>query len=742
MPITPMRAIPTSTDKGDFDMIAAHLLTCVSGMALTAQAAPATTQAPPQAKPAPQRPGDVVVTGARSEVIGSTDRTSFSVANDLAVQNGTLADALRAVPGVDVDLQGNVSLRGDPGVTILIDGRPSAMLRGESRGDALQSMPSGQIDRVEIITNPSAAMSPEGSGGVINLVTKRVRPNTRTATIKAAAGPLGRAQLTASGALSGKKLTLTGDAAYRRFRGSADSTLDRVRANAAGGTTTTTQVSDTEARAQMQSARIGADYSISPKSKLSGELSYREGRQDISSFTDSNSALASNSFDRDAFQAMRMRSLGGRTSWRRTLPGRGHELTADVNVEAIRQRRRIDAQTVFATAAPSREQISTDLDRSAIETQVDYKRPLGKDGSLNLGYQGEFNAAQFDFRGVRGASLDALAPVPSLTNQFDWDQAVHALYATYRVDTGKFEAQLGLRGEQAEIDLDQRTDRIQIERDYFRLYPTAHLGYELSATQQLRASYSRRIQRPNGQDLNPYTIYIDPLNLRRGNPYLMPEVTDSFEAGWQKRKGGAFYSVTGFYRTSRGGVTDVVQDLGNGVFLNTRANLATAERIGVELVASGRVTKTLTYNASGSYLWNRIDPRQAGASAPRSGTTGSVRGSLSWQPTPKDFFQLSGNFTGEQLIPQGYRAPGGLLNAGYRRKLNEKISLTLTGQNILDTQRTITVIDTPLIRDRIRQKGPGAIVLAGISWTLGGPNARKRPEPAFDFDQGAGAPIG
>ncbi|MFD1786204.1 TonB-dependent receptor domain-containing protein [Sphingomonas floccifaciens] len=721
-------------------MIAAHLLTCASGLALAAQAAPATTQVPPQAKPAPQRSNDVVVTGTRSDVIGSTDRTSFSVANDLAVQNGTLADALRAVPGVDVDLQGNVSLRGDPGVTILIDGRPSAMLRGESRGDALQSMPAGQIDRVEIITNPSAAMSPEGSGGVINLVTKRVRPNTRSATLKAAAGPLGRAQLTANGALSGKTLTLTGDAAYRRFRGSADSTLDRVRVNPANGTTTTTtQVSDVTARAQMQSARIGADYSISAKSKLSGELSYREGRQDISSFTDSNSQLASNSFDRDAFQAMRMRSLGGRTSWRRTLPGRGHELTADVNVEAIRQRRSIDAQTVFATAAPSRELISTDLDRSAVDAQVDYKRPLGKDGSLNLGYEGDFNGAQFDFRGVRGASLDALAPVPSLTNQFDWDQAVHAFYATYQVDPGKFEAQLGLRAEQAEIDLDQRTDRITFERDYFRLYPTAHFGYELSATEQLRGSYSRRIQRPNGQDLNPYTIYLDPLNLRRGNPNLMPEVTDSFEAGWQKRKGGTFYSVTGFYRTSRGGVTDVVQDLGNGVFLNTRANLATAERVGVELVASGRLSKTLTYNASGSYLWNRIDPRQAGISTSRSGATGSVRGSLTWQPSAKDFFQLSGNFTGEQLIPQGYRAPGGLLNAGYRRKLNDKISLTLTGQNILDTQRTITVLDTPLIRDRIRQKGPGAIVLAGINWTIGGTNARKRPEPAFDFDQGAGA---
>ncbi len=721
-------------------MIAAHLLTCASGLALAAQATPA-PQAP-QTMPAP-RANDVVVTGTRSDVIGSTDRTSFSVANDLQVQNGTLADALRAVPGVEVDLDGGVSLRGDSGVTILIDGRPSALLRGEGRGNAIPSMPAGTIDRVEVITNPSAAMSPEGSGGVINLVTKRVRPNTRYATVKAAAGPLGRGNLTVNGALSKDKLTLTGDAAYRRFRGDADSTLDRTRIDpATGETASTRQTSDVTNVMAMRSVRVGAEYALSPKSRLTGELAWRAGNMDVDRFDRSISQLPAATYDRTADVTMRLKSLSGRTSWRRTLPGRGHELTVDLDVESQSQRRRIDGLTDFATFPDSLERIDTDLSRTDVDTRVDYKRPLGKDGALNLGYEGDFNTAEFDFRGVRGASLDALLPVPALTNRFDFGQAVHALYATYQYDPGKFEAQLGLRAEQAELDIDQLTDRISIDRDYFRLYPTAHLGYELSATQTLRASYSRRIQRPNGQDLNPYTIYMDPLNLRRGNPYLRPEVTDSFEAGWQKRKGGAFYSLTGFYRTSRGGVTDVVQDLGNNVFLNTRANLATAERVGVELVASGKLSKTLTYNGSGTFLWNQIDPRQNGVFAKRSGTTGTVRASFTWQPTQKDFVQLSGNYSGPQLIAQGYRSPGGIVNLGYRRKLDERFSLTFTGQNILDTARQLIVIDSPLLRDRIRQKGPGPILLFGINWNIGNTKAKRKPEPAFDFDQSATAPVG
>lgn len=149
-----------------------------------------------------------------------------------------------------------------------------------------------------------------------------------------------------------------------------------------------------------------------------------------------------------------------------------------------------------------------------------------------------------------------------------------------------------LRAEQVELNIDQRTEAVGIQRDYFRVYPTAHIDYELSTGEKLRASYSGRIQRPSAQDLNPYTIYNDPLNLRRVNPLLQPEVTDLFEASWQRRKGVSLYSLAAYYRTSRDGVTDVVQDIGGNVFLNTRANLATGERVGVEWWRAGEWRKT------------------------------------------------------------------------------------------------------------------------------------------------------
>ena len=599
--------------------------------------------APPPAAPARPAPAEdkkeeLVVTGTRAEVISTADRVSFNVANELQVQTGSVADALRVVPGVEVDLQGRVSLRGDPGVEILIDGRPSQMLRGDSRGDVLLSMPAGQIERVEVITNPGAALSPEGSGGVINLVTKKVRKDTRSATVRATAGLGGQAGLNVSGAHSGGGLTLTGDVGYRRTAGEAEGFQLRSRLDPASGSfVTSRQDTELDIANSSRTARIGAEYDLDKKNRLSTELNYRDAQGEVERLDRFLSQNAGSSYDRVSDIDLLQRGVGARASWRRTLPGKEHEFVADLEVERGRLRRAVEAVTDFAAGPVGFERIRNEGQRAEYSVKLDYKKPVGK-GSLNLGFQTNIGESEFDSFGARGSGFDALVPIPGLTNSFKYDQTVHALYGTYRFSTGKLETQAGLRLEQVETRIDQITDAVRFERDYFRAYPTLHLGYSLSKTETLRGSYSRRIQRPSPQDLNPFTIYIDPQNLRRGNPALLPEVTDSFELGWQHRKAGAFYSVTGFYRRSRGGVTDIISDIGEGVFLTTRANLATAERVGVELIANGKLSKTLSYNASGTLLWNEIDPRVGGLSMPRSGTTGTVRANLSWQPTKKDFF--------------------------------------------------------------------------------------------------------
>ncbi len=707
--------------------------------AAPAQPAPAESATQSSARDNPPKAGEVVVTGARAEVIALPDRLSFNVTNDLQAQTGTVADALRNVPGVEVDIEGRVSLRGDPGVEILIDGRPSATLRGNSRGDVLSSMPAGQIERVEVITNPSAAFSPEGSGGVLNLVTKRARKDTSTATARAAVGGQGRGSLNLNGTHSNSGLTLTGDLGYRRFAGEANNVQLRSRLDPASGTFLPSRLDSVLDNANsFRSARVGAEYDINPTNRVTSELSYRQSRGRIDRSDTFVSQNAAPSFERVSDNAFAVGGLGAQASWRRTFPGTEHEFVADMQYERTWQDRDLEAATSFISAQPAYEIIRTGQDGDNYTLKFDYKRPAGEGASLNFGYHGTLRQDAFDASGERGGALDVLLPIPSLANRFDYDESIHALYGTYRFSLGKLNTQAGLRLEQADIGIDQITDGLRVENVYFRIYPTLHLGYELSSNQQLRGNYSRRIQRPSPQDLNPHLSYVDPLNLRQGNPFLRPEVTDSFELAWQHRKGVTFYSMTGFYRRSSGGVTDILSDIGNGVFLTERANLATAERIGAELIANGRLSATLSYNASATLIWNEIDQRLAGLPSARSGTSVTGRTTLSWQPTPKDFFQASGTYSGKQLLPQGYRLGNSTLNLGYRRKVDDRLSLLLTANNVLNSAGQTIVFDTPTIRDRFVHRGVGRNVQFGLSYNLGGQSGRKRPEPTFDF--GGGSP--
>lgn len=721
-----------------------HTFTCTTAalaMALAGNGAMAQTASPPPAqRPAPKadpQRDTVTVTGTRSEVIAKPDRLSFSIANDLQAQTGTIADALRNVPGVEVDLQGNVSLRGDSSVEILIDGRPSAMLKGEGRAGFLQSMPANQIERVEVITNPSAAFSPEGSGGVINLVMKKAQPSTRWATVRAIAGPDGKAGASASGAVSNKGLTVSGDLGVRRWPMSSDFKRTRDLLGPGGTVVSSTrQVGEFDQKPVGMNSRLAIEYDVDKNNRLSGELGFHRvavdaDRDETTTSTDPDLALI-----RTVEADTEFSVASAKTSWRRKFGESEHELVADLEHSRFRLDNDSDGLVESTVAADRFERISNDTRRSESGFKVDYKRPLGEKQSLNLGYEVDLEQADFDLFGAFGDSPSTLVPVASLTNRFAYDELINALYGVYSFSLGKLDLQPGLRFEQADIRIDQKTDGIRIDDDYFRVYPTLHIGYELSKTQRLRASYSRRISRPAPQSLNPYTVYIDPQNLRRGNPFLRPDVTDSFELGWNRRKGGNFLSAMLFHRRSRDGVTEIVEDLGDGLLLSTYANLARERRTGLELIANGKIGKKFGYNVSATILRHAIEPTGAMFAGRREGTTGNARAQLTWQPTEKDFFQAGGFLFGKQLLPQGYRRGGGMLNLGYRRKVSDKVSLLLTGQNLLDSLKQVIEVETPQFRDRFTNNGPGRIFLAGIILNLGTGN-RRRQDQGIEFDSGA-----
>jgi outer membrane receptor protein involved in Fe transport len=708
-----------------------------------------TAPAPPPAEPA----NAITVTGQRSALRTSIDRLSYDVANDLQTSTGSVADALRNVPGVEVDAQGNVSLRGDGNVTILIDGRPSGAFSGEGRADALQQFPADQLTRVEVITNPNAALSPEGTAGVINLVTKRDRKPGAFGTLRANVGTEDRWSLGLSGSRVGQKLTLSGDVGFRAA-GSGDNESLRARA-VLDPTTNTFLEQRTEGVSKttgggFRSARGSVDYDLNARDRLSGEVSHRgfvfegEGRETFEAdappegFAGASERLTTSEFARLGSEARASfrRRFGDDTS---AYNAEDHEFLINLGLEHDENRN--DDDELFLdeneqTARRSNSEVLSD----EIELKIEYARPLPDAAKMRIGAETELEMNDYDNRVATGDSFDALTVDRALTNQFAYDESVYAVYGTYERPFGKITVQGGLRLEQIEIEIDQKTSDVQRSNDYFRAYPTVFATYDFDDSRRARVSYSRRIRRPDAQDVNPFIVYEDPQNFRQGNPDLEPEITDSAELGYQHRRGQAFYLATLFYRQSSDGITDVVRELGDGVFLTTRENLSESRRAGLELVANGRLSKSLTYNASATALWNEIDAQTSAFAGSRSGTSLGGRFSLNWQPTQNDFLQASGFVIGEQLQAQGVREPTGAVNLGYRRKLNERVSFVFTANNVLDSFSQTTVIDTPTLRERTERNWFTPSAFIGLTFNLGdtAANASRRREPGFEFEGGGG----
>lgn len=685
--------------------------------------------------------GDVTVTGRADQIRTSIDSQSYSLANDLQATTGSLADALRNLPSVEVDPDGNISLRGDSNVTILVDGRPASQFNGPSRGQLIQQIPASQYSRIEIMTNPSAAYSPEGSGGVINLITKQttVRPTqTTNGSVRANIGDNGRYNIGASVAHVQGKATLSADVGLRHDLYISE--LERLRERFDAGSNRylqTRQTQSIDGDSDSAFLRLAAEYNLDAKTQLTAELRHTDvdagGGGVALSETDAAAGGIASAYRRTSDGGFEGQFSGATARMLRRFNDQGHEWTNELRFDrnSFGYSSLTLVDELIPVAAPFLEALDSENEQNQIGFTSAYVRPLSSGGKLRLGYELQATTLEQENAVARGPSQDALTPDPLVTNRFDVDQTVHALYVTYERPFGeKLSAQFGLRLEQADLDLDQITSGVKTSQDYFRAYPTGHFQYQLSETETLRASYSRRIQRPGPAELNPFLTYGDPQNYRSGNPDLEPQETDSFELTWQKRVQQSFYQATLYYRDTDGAFTQTTTDIGGGVFLTRPENLGSSTSTGLELVANGALLKTLRYSASLNLYRQEIDAADITGGDDRTGDAVSGRLSLNWQPTPKDFVQLSGVWSGDQLLAQGVREQSTLVNLGYRRKLNDKWSLQMTVRDVFDDFGSTTTLTTPSFRDRTDQTFGGRAAFIGLTWSFGG--GQRRPEQ-FDF---------
>lgn len=733
----------------------------VAAVDAAAQQAPP-TQSPDAktapAKPAPTKPaakgkaGDgktveaITVTGAsQNGVRTSIDRRSYGIVNDLATTTGSVSDALKNIPSVEVDVQGNVSLRGDANVTILIDGKPSGMFKGASTAQALQAMPADSIERVEVITNPSAAMSPEGSAGVINLITKTTRKPGKSGSLRLNLGTGDRYNGGATASYNSRKLTLTADIGARRddqggHGGDAREILDGAGNVLSSSTTQWRQ----KGYAEQRNARTSADYDIDDKTRLSGELRYFhfgvevDGPQAFVGLDPSGAIVGR--FDQRFDIGISHDTGAAQATLTHKFAGDDHQLVVNVSRERTDEGRTDDFTQV--TTLPASPDVFTDQRSKSVltltEAKADYTRPMPDEAKLKAGYDLRVDQNDYNNVGLRGTSPQDDGLDPTQTNLFLYKQTINAAYATYERPLGDWTVLGGLRLEEVQLDLDQVTSRLVHNTSYFKIYPSLHVAYRFTEDRQLILSYSKRVQRPNPQDLNPFVMENDALSFHAGNPNLQPQITHSFEAGYQYKSGGTLYLGTLYYRQNEHGVSDVVSNLGDGILLTTKENLSQSKAAGVELVANGHLTKSLSYNASTNLYWNEVDARGQGLeqlvdfAGERSAFAVGGRGSLTWQATADDMLQFSAQLNAKRLTPQGYNAPYFLSFLGYRHKFNDSLSGVVTVQDAFKSFRFRGVVDTPILRDRTGGKPDVQALFVGLTWNFGG--VGKKPHDAdFDF---------
>jgi outer membrane receptor protein involved in Fe transport len=704
-----------------------------------AQAAPV---APPPAKAdepaASTTVKGVTVTGDAHGFRSSIDRRSYDISRDLATAGGSIADALRNVPSVSVDVNGNVSLRGDGNVTILIDGKPSNQFKGPGGGQALLAYPADQIERVEVITNPSAAYSAEGTGGIINLVTRKVRKAGRSGSVRGALGGAGRRNGGASFAWNRDALSVSADAGFRHdpqhsITADESTAIDPV----SGAEQTTRRFYSLKGPLDQWNARAGVDYDLDAKTRLGGEL-----RRNMVTFdTASNEPLLVIDEDGAPVRSLRQEIVtrqnrvvtAGSAGFRRSF-GDDHELTANLSRETNRLEQDDRRTNVFTVPAgpDAYEDILQRTDLGQTEAKVDYSRPLPAEAKLKLGWDLRLTDNRYDVASLHGTSSADAVPDPDNSDLFRYRQTLNAAYATLERPFGKLTVLAGLRLEDERLQLEQPTGTFRRTRDDLRAFPSLHLAWKLSDTQQLTAAYSERIQRPSAGDLNPFR-FRQGASASEGDPDLEPQLTRSFEAGWQRKQGGGYYLATLYYRRNEHGVTDVLSDLGDGVLLTTRANLASSRNAGLELVTNRKFGTKLSVNLSSNLYWTEIDAANlglAGIAPRRSGIAAGGKGSVSWQATPKDLFQINGSVTPKRLLPQGYVEPMPLIFLGYRHKVGEALSWVVTVQDAIDHYRYVQVLDTPTLREHSVDRGRLQSAYLGLTWSFG---AATKKAQGFDF---------
>ncbi len=642
------------------------------------------------------------ITAEKSFIMNNIDRKTYNVEQMSVATGGNVNDILQNLPSVELDADGAVSLRGNENVTILIDGRPSG-LTGTGGKSLLESLPASAIEKIEVITNPSAKYDPDGISGIINIITKKNKLSGLTGNVNVTSNIDKGYGASASVNYRRGKLNVYSNIGYNyNIRYSKSETYRETFLTEPGGTSFLDQTGEGTNKNKSYNIKAGADYNLTDKTTLSLSGMLGGGSRTGDEFLWYNFYGAGFISDSLYKRTTALKNLDERVDLDLALrknfsqPGRmlSIQATSSVNSEDnaddYMQQFYINKQVPDLFYLPELQNDDAVEKNNIYTFSADYEHPLSEDKKIEAGVKSilrhidnGFHSEYFD------ATANDFVNDLELTNRFVYDDGVHAIYAQYRQSMGKFGIQAGLRSEYAERESELKNTGEKFIKDYFSLFPSAFLSWRPNKDLQFKLNYSRRINRPRTGQLNPFASFEDPLNIRTGNPNLDPEYTDSYELEANRTFKKFSATATLYYRY----IHDPVQryrrfDAATGISNVTFENINSAQNYGLEFILNGNLYKWWSFTLSSNIYQNEIDASNLEANLKSSDIAISSR-ILTSIKLPYQFdFQLTYSYRAPFETPQGSMKDMRMASLALSKKLmKDKMTATLRVSDPLNDQR-------------------------------------------------------
>ena len=643
---------------------------------------------------------DEVEIKAKKEVIQTSfDKRVYSTEEDMTSQGGDITDILNNIPSVEVDNDGNISLRGSGNVTILIDGRPSAMSQGAE--GALDGIPASSVERIEIVTNPSAKYDPDGTAGIINIVLKKnkLRGTNTSIDLSGATGHLYNGSINFNA--RNENFNFYTNYSFRYREGYRNNMNDRVSNENDTLYNLFQDRTGTDTR-RSHTAKVGSDFFISKNQVIgisaSGTVNdrIRTGNQyNLESFNDELNRY----WVRDTYDPRERMSMDVNADYKLDF----EDNKGDFIVVLTQSLGNSDSEGIYeelyyrpdgtATSPNNRlYQYQNGINQNRTFTaSADLQRNVNENFRYEAGLKSIINREyRSNYLEYYDTITDEIIPDYNVINEFTFDEQIYSAYGIIAHKINKFKYQLGTRFEQALTQPRLLTTNEDFENNYFSFFPSGHLIYgdKDDKNGEWSLSYSRRINRPRSWNLNPFPVYSDPLNLRMGNPALQPEYINSYELGYQKSWSKLTLSGSVFFRQTIDKIQRVRQFFPNGVSVNSFANIDESYDFGLEFIGIYSPFKWWKSIISFNGYESRLAANINGVNLRNSG--------FSWNAKLNSTFtlfdgtttiQVNAQYIAPTFTVQGYYQRFAGVDLGINRHfLNKKLTVGLRLTDIFDQQ--------------------------------------------------------